>query len=471
VTYSSLLTIRKIHAHLAIMQLFFIVLLTSVSARSPPSIPIIERQRPHDYDSTDALKTSLFRCALPIKCPSSTSSNDPNPNGPPSPLQSLPVAAPFTDDSSPSDRVSWDPEAYKHMCRRFPPFQAKFHLILKPSQSIHPPITKPTSSAASIFLLSLNKDDVNTSAAYCGEYKPLIPVHFNGSRQPDPISAPNLRHSQHPISDFANHSEDTHAYFRHHLLPSTIHQFHGMLTQPFRSHIHIHMIQVSFLVSRFSKITYHLQVSFALYFQNSTNQAKIIRDMYSHDRNRFCVLPATTYTIDPDSSFSALCTLSLDSLIMFNNQKNSNAIQSDLDNDPIAYRIISTSTILVCYTRRGEFVCVSGFCYQDHNYRSFQLRSFQFRHFDIIFRVQIGKTISYTPSHCVISMLTSSLISGFRLLPATRFHFTLKTTLELKCLSLLMEMTSNSELPFSNFSTFSSIRPSFINNSQQLFST
>ena len=349
-----------------------------------------------------------------------------------------------------------------------------------PGCTLSDPITKPISSAASIFLSSLNKDNVNTSAAYCGEYKPLIPVHFNGSRQPDPISAPNLRHSQHPISDFANHSEDTHAYFRHHLLPSTIHQFHGMLTQPFRSHIHIHMIQLSFLVSRFSKITYHLQVSFALYFQNSTNQAKIIRDMYSHDRNRFCVLPATTYfTIDPDSSFSALCTLSLDSLIMFNNQKNSNAIQSDLDNDPIAYRIISTSTILVCYTRRGEFVCVSGFCYQDHNYRSFQLRSFQFRHFDIIFRVQIGKTISYTPSHCVISMLTSSLISGFRLLPATRFHFTLKTTLELKCLSLLMEMTSNSELPFSNlFSNFSTLvqhLSAILNNfsalDQQLFST
>jgi hypothetical protein len=99
------------------------------------------------------------------------------------------VAAPFTDDSSPSDRVSWDSEAYKHMCRRFPPFQAKFHLIFKPPQSIHPPITKPTSSAASIFLLSLNKDNVNTSAAYCGEYEPLIPVRFNGSRQSDPVPA------------------------------------------------------------------------------------------------------------------------------------------------------------------------------------------------------------------------------------------------------------------------------------------
>ena len=310
-TYSSLLTIRKIHAHLAIMQLFFIVLLTSVSARSPPSIPIIERQRPHDYDSTDALKTSLFRCALPIKCPSSTSSNDPNPNGPPSPLQSLPVAAPFTDDSSPSDRVSWDSEAYKHMCRRFPPFQAKFHLILKPSQSIHPPITKPTSSAASIFLLSLNKDDVNTSAAYCGEYEPLIPVRFNGSRQSDPIPAPNLRHSQHSISDLANHSQDTHAYFRPHLLPSTIHQFHGIFTQPFCSRIDIQMIQLSFLVSRFTRFTDRFDVSFALYFQNSTNQAKFIRDIYSYDRNPFCFLPATIhFNTDPDFSFSALCTLS-----------------------------------------------------------------------------------------------------------------------------------------------------------------
>ena len=309
-TYSSLLTIRKIHAHLAIMQLFFIVLLTSVSARSPPSIPIIERQRPHDYDSTDALKTSIFRCALPIKCPSSTSSNDPNPNGPPSPLQSLPVAAPFTDDSSPSDRVSWDSEAYKHMCRRFPPFQAKFHLILKPSQSIHPPITKPTSSAASIFLLSLNKDDVNTSAAYCGEYEPLIPVRFNGSRQSDPIPAPNLRHSQHSISDLANHSQDTHAYFRPHLLPSTIHQFHGIFTQPFCSRIDIRMIQLSFLVSRFTRFTDRFDVSFALYFQNSTNQAKFIRDIYSYDRNPFCFLPATIhFNTDPDFSFSALCTI------------------------------------------------------------------------------------------------------------------------------------------------------------------
>ena len=306
--YSTILTIRKIHAHLAIMQLFFIVLLTSVSARSPPSIPITERQRPHDYDSTDALKTSLFRCALPIKCPSSTSSNDPNPNGPPSPLQSLPVAAPFTDDSSPSDRVSWDSEAYKHMCRRFPPFQAKFHLIFKPPQSIHPPITKPTSSAASIFLLSLNKDNVNTSAAYCGEYEPLIPVRFNGSRQSDPIPAPNPRHSQHSNSDLANHSQDTHAYFRPHLLPSTIHQFHGIFTQPFCSHIDIQMIQLSFLVSRFTRFTDRFDVSFALYFQNSTNQAKFIRDMYSYDRNPFCFLPATIhFNTDPDFSFSALC--------------------------------------------------------------------------------------------------------------------------------------------------------------------
>ena len=307
--YSTILTIRKIHAHLAIMQLFFIVLLTSVSARSPPSIPITERQRPHDYDSTDALKTSLFRCALPIKCPSSTSSNDPNPNGPPSPLQSLPVAAPFTDDSSPSDRVSWDSEAYKHMCRRFPPFQAKFHLIFKPPQSIHPPITKPTSSAAAIFLLSLNKDNVNTSAAYCGEYEPLIPVRFNGSRQSDPIPAPNPRHSQHSNSDLANHSQDTHAYFRPHLLPSTIHQFHGIFTQPFCSRIDIQMIQLCFLVSRFSRFTDHLQVSF--YFPIPTSQAQAfpaVRDTYSYDDNPFCFLPATIhFNTDPDFSFSALC--------------------------------------------------------------------------------------------------------------------------------------------------------------------
>jgi hypothetical protein len=304
--------IRKVHAHLAIMQLFFIVLLTSVSARSPSLIPIIERQRPHDYDSTDALKTSLFRCALPIKCPSSTSSNDLNPNGPPSPLQSLPVAAPFTDESSPSDRVSWDSEAHKHMCRRFPPFQAKFHLLLdlKPSQSIHPPITKPTSSAASIFLLSLNKDDVNTSAA-CGEYEPLIPVCFNGSRQSDPIPAPNLRHSQHSISDLANHSQDTHTYFGPHLLPSTIHQFHGIFTQPFWSRIDIQMIQLSFLVSRFTRFADHLQVSF--YFPIPTSQAQAfpaVRDMYSYDNNPFCFLPATIhFNTDPDFSFSALCTI------------------------------------------------------------------------------------------------------------------------------------------------------------------
>ena len=109
---------------------------------------------------------------------------------------------------------------------------------------------------------------------------------------------------------------------------------------------------------------------------------------------------------------------------MFNNQNISNAIQSDLDNDPITYSIIPTSSILICYNRRGEFVCVSGFC--DHSYKPFQLRSFQFRHSDIVFRVQIGRTVSYTPSHCAISMQTSSSISGFRLIPATRFHFTLK---------------------------------------------
>jgi hypothetical protein len=185
-------------------------------------------------------------------------------------------------------------------------------LILKPSQSIHPPITKPTSSAASIFLLSLNKDDVNTSAAYCGEHEPLIPVRFNGSRQSDPILAPNLRHSQHSISDLANHSQDTHAYFRPHLLPSTIHQFHGIFTQPFCSRIDIRMIQLSFLVSRFTRFTDRFDVSFALYFQNSTNQAKFIRDIYSYDRNPFCFLPATIhFNTDPDFSFSALCTWSI----------------------------------------------------------------------------------------------------------------------------------------------------------------
>ena len=342
------------------MQLLSIVLLTSIAALSPPSIRVIEQH----YDSTDALKTCRFRCAFPIKCPSSTSSNDFNSNGPPSSLQSLPVAAPFTDDSSLSDRVSRDSEAYEYMCRRFPLFQAKFHLILKPSQSIHPPTTKPTPSAASIFFLSLNMKGVNTNAARCGEHEPWITVHFNDSRQPYPIP-------------------------------------------------------------RFTRFTDRFEVSFALYFPNSTNQAQFIRDMYSYDHDQFYFLPATThFKTDPDFSFSALCTLSLDSLIMFNNQNISNAIQSDLDNDPITYSIIPTSSILICYNRRGEFVCVSGFC--DHSYKPFQLRSFQFRHSDIVFRVQIGRTVSYTPSHCAISMQTSSSISGFRLIPATRFHFTLK---------------------------------------------
>ena len=142
---------------------------------------------------------------------------------------------------------------------------------------------------------------VNTDAARGGEHEPLITVHFNDFHQPDPIPR---------LTWFADHFE----------------------------------------------------VSFALYFQNSTNQVKFIRDIYSYDRNRFCFLPATThFEIDPDFSFFALCTLSLDSLIRFNNQKISNAIQSDLDNDPIAYRIISTSSILVCYTRRGDFVCLRSF--------------------------------------------------------------------------------------------------------------
>ena len=217
------------------MQLLFIVLLIAIAALNPPLIRVMEQH----YVSTDALKTCPFCCAFPIKCPSSTSSNDFNSNDPPSSLQSLPVAAPSTDDSSPSDRVSRVSEAYEHMCRRFSPLQAKFHLILKPSQSIHPPTTKPISSAASIIFLALNMNDVNTNAAHGGEHEPLITVHFNDSHQPDPIP-------------------------------------------------------------RLTRFTDRFEVSFALYFQNSTNQAKFIRDMYSYDRNRFCVMLATTYfTIDP----------------------------------------------------------------------------------------------------------------------------------------------------------------------------
>ena len=123
------------------MQLLFVVLFTLVAALSPPSTRVIEQQRRHAYGSTDALKTSLFRCAFPTKDQSSTSANGSNPNGPPSSLQSLPVAAPFMDDPSPSELVSRESEAYKHMCRRFPSVQARFHLIFEPSRSIHPPTT------------------------------------------------------------------------------------------------------------------------------------------------------------------------------------------------------------------------------------------------------------------------------------------------------------------------------------------
>ena len=132
----------------------------------------------------------------------------------------------------------------------------------------------------------------------------LIPVHFNGSRQPDPISAPNLRHIQHTISDFLNHSEDTHVYFRPRLLPSTIHHFHRMFTQPFRSRIDIQMIQLSFLVSRFFRIACHLQLS--LYFPIPTNQARAccaVREICSCDGNQFCVLPATLHFV-ADLDFS-----------------------------------------------------------------------------------------------------------------------------------------------------------------------
>ena len=81
---------------------------------------------------------------------------------------------------------------------------------------------------------------------------------------------------------------------------------HGMFTQPFRSRIDIQMIQLSFLVSRFSRITYHLQVSFALNFPIPTNQAqahRAVRDMYSCDGNQFCFLPATLHFV-ADLDFS-----------------------------------------------------------------------------------------------------------------------------------------------------------------------
>jgi hypothetical protein len=185
------------------MQLLFVVLFTSVAALSPPSTRVIEQQRRHAYGSTDALKTSLFRCAFPTKDQSSTSSNDSNPNGPPSSLQSLPVAAPFMDDLSPSELISREPEAYKHMCRRFPPVQAKFHLIFEPSQSIHPPTIKSTSSAPPRFCISSAVNDVGDSVAPRSELQPKIPVHFDRLFQPDSTSALNLPHCQHSLSNFS----------------------------------------------------------------------------------------------------------------------------------------------------------------------------------------------------------------------------------------------------------------------------
>ena len=83
--------------------------------------------------------------------------------------------------------------------------------------------------------------------------------------------------------------------------------------------------------------------------------------MYSYDRNRFCFLPATThFNTDPDFSFSALCTLSQDSLIVFNNEQVVlKAIQSDLAVDPIAYRTISTNSIVdpILYTSSTLICC------------------------------------------------------------------------------------------------------------------
>ena len=185
------------------MRLLFVVLFTSVAALSPPSTRVIEQQRRHAYGSTDALKTSLFRCAFPTKDQSSTSSNDSNPNGPPSSLQSLPVAAPFMDDPSPSELISRESEAYKHMCRRFPPVQAKFHLMFEPSQSIHPPTIKSTSSAPPRFCISSAVNDVGDNVAPRSELQPKIPVHFDRLFQPDSTFALNLPHCQHSLSRFS----------------------------------------------------------------------------------------------------------------------------------------------------------------------------------------------------------------------------------------------------------------------------
>ena len=73
------------------------------------------------------------------------------------------------------------------------------------------------------------------------------------------------------------------------------------------------MIQLCILVSRFSRFTDHLQVSF--YFPIPTSQAQAfpaVRDIYSYDDNLFCFPPATCTihpNTDPDFSFSALCTI------------------------------------------------------------------------------------------------------------------------------------------------------------------
>ena len=92
---------------------------------------------------------------------------------------------------------------------------------------------------------------LNTGAVCYSKHEPLVRVHFNGSRQ---------------------------------------------------------MIQLCFLVSRFSRFADHLQVS--SYFPIPTSQAQAfpaVRDIYSYDDNQFCFLPATLHFVaDLDFSLSPL---------------------------------------------------------------------------------------------------------------------------------------------------------------------
>ena len=227
-----------------LMQLLLVALLTLIASLSASSAQAIERQH-HQVSGTVAPSRDSCehdRCAAPFY-PNVLPSFNPNV------LSAAPAAA-ITDVSGSSNvEPSYCDTYFDQDIEVLPPSARTSAPSRSLPQEILPQvITAPRNHCTAHSLIYASK---------CFQNDPTT-THFNPYDVIPIISLPICSYApsdfQYALYAFAAadsrsqdarffmkffHSEDTHAYFRPHLLPSTIHQFHGMFTQPFRSRIDI----------------------------------------------------------------------------------------------------------------------------------------------------------------------------------------------------------------------------------------